>query len=162
MSFDLDSSLGAAFGELGWSAARPGSENEYVIGDYAHGFLLLQRPDYIQVARRTSRGEPALKMWTPNPLWAQVYVAFWTARLLRYRRGLPDLQVPVDPKLVDEAFRLEDSESTGAFLHATSTGDWAGFGRGNAFAAVAFSSYWKTSISEVLDSVLDAPGRAQQ
>jgi hypothetical protein len=157
MSFLLDAGFDAPFAELGWSARRPHSENEWVIGDYAHGFLLLQRPDYVQVARRATRGEAALKMWTPNPQWAQAYVAYWTGRLLRYRRSLPDVKAPVSPEFLDPAFRLDESDPSGVFLHALDSDAWAGFGRGNTFGAVAFSRYWRPSVDEVFRAVLESP-----
>ncbi|GAT74313.1 hypothetical protein [Microbacterium hydrocarbonoxydans] len=158
MSFPLDPAFATPFSELEWSARRPRSEDEWVIGDYARGFLILQRPEYIQVARRVTRGAPAMKMWTPSPQWAQAYVAYWTARLIRYRRGLPDVHAPASAENLGAGFRLDLSDPDGVFLHADGSGDWAGFGRGNEGAAVAFSRYWRPNVAEVLDAVLGEPG----
>ena len=155
MSFRLDPAFDALFAELGWRARSTRSQDELVIGDYAHGFLVLERDRDIQIARREVRGAPSLKMWTASPEWAQHYLAYWTARLVRYRRGLPDRRAITAIDDLNPAFRLDLSDPSGVFLLATGSSEaWAGFGRGNEYAAVAFSNYARVTVQQTIDAVL--------
>lgn len=154
VSLTLDPAFDALFDELGWAVRSPRSADELVIGDYAEGYLLLQRPDFIQIARRSVRGEPALKMWTPSFAWSQQYLAFWVARRVRYERELTDVSVPVGEESLNPGFRLDLSDPTGVFLLGDRPTDWAAFGRGNVFAAVQFSNYARGSVAATIDAVL--------
>lgn len=123
-----------------------------MLGDYAHGYLVLQRPQYVQVARRSVRTEPSLRLWTPDPVMAQKYVAFSIARLVRWTEQLgPRMTLPVDPADVPAPFRIEVDDQDAAFLlWPGGEAAWAGFGRGGAWSAVQFSQYAALDLGDVI------------
>lgn len=153
--WSLDPALEKLIADLGWRVrVNPQNPAEMIIGDYARGFLILGREHDVQVARRSVRGEPSLKMWTPDVLAAQKYVAFFAARLLRFRRGLADVVVPVDPATIADPFVDESAHPLQTKL--TWEDGWAEFGAGNAFAAVQFSHYGRGSVADTIAYVLGA------
>ncbi|MFC5338798.1 hypothetical protein [Leucobacter denitrificans] len=153
--WSLDPALAKLIADLGWQA-RLNSQNpaEMIIGDYARGFLILGREHDVQVARRSVRGGPSLKMWTPDVEAAQKYVAFFAARLLRFRQGLGDVAVPVDSATLESPFADASAHPLQTKLEWGSS--WAEFGAGNGFAAVQFSHYGRGSVADTIAYVLDA------
>lgn len=153
----LDPALDAALARIGWEArVSPGREEETVVGDYARGFLILRLGDVYQVARRSVRGEPSLKMWTPDAQAAQKYVAFWLAREIRFRERASDVSYPVAEDTVTPPFRLV---SIGPLPQAriewgAGASDWAEFGAGNTYAAVQFTHYARESVGALLAQLL--------
>ena len=151
MSF-LSPDLTAVVTELGWrERLNPANEAELIIGDYARGFLVLRLDQEIQVAQRPLRGAPSLKLRTNDITAAQKYIAFYAARLLRFRRNLPDRSVPVDPSLVAPPFVLTADEFRCALTWDDS---WADFGVGNEFAAAQFSQYGRGGVGDTLTEIL--------
>lgn len=139
----LDSQLVQLMNRLGWEQRRSSIPGETVIGDYARGYLLLQRENCIQVARRSSRGEPALKMWTPDAIAAQKYVTFCVARVVAYvESGVIASAPSPDLTMVSAPFEVDVSRHDGTFVTWGETPDaWAGFGVGNIHLATQFAQY---------------------
>lgn len=133
---------------LGWSTHPGASADETVIGDYARGYLVLQMPRYVQVARRSSRGGPSLTMWSPDEEAVQKHLAFRLGRLVRYREESGPIAVqPVDGGEVPAPFRIE-TDDDGAVFALWGGGDaWAGFGAGNEFAARQFAAYARGDVA---------------
>lgn len=141
--------------DLDWRVRlNPQNPAEMILGDYARGFLILGREHDVQVARRSVRGEPSLKMWTPDVEAAQQYVAFFSARLLRFRRGLDDVRVPVEPETVADPYRITSQHPLQTRLEWE--GSWAEFGAGSTFAAVQFSHYARGGVQGTIDFVASA------
>lgn len=153
----LDPRIVDLAGRLGWSVRETGDPAETLLGDYARGYLLLQTPRFVQVARRSVRTGPSLKLWTPDPVAAQKYVAYATARLVRWTEGRgPYRGLPLAPAAVPAPFRLEVDDQEAAFL-LWPGGDaaWAGFGRGGAWGAVQFAQYAGLDLDAVIRRGLD-------
>ena len=149
----LDPSLEKLIADLGWRVRlNPENPAEMIIGDYARGFLILGREHDVQVARRSVRGGPSLKMWTPDVEAAQKYVAFFAARLLRFRNGLGDIAVPVDAGSIAAPFIEVSAHPLQTKLEWGN--GWAEFGAGNAFAAVQFSHYAQGNVEDTIRYVL--------
>ena len=141
--------------DLDWRVrANPENPAEMILGDYARGFLMLRREHDVQVARRSVRGEPSLKMWTPDVQAAQQYIAFFSARLLRFRRGLDDIRVPIEPEAVEDPYRLASQHPLQTRLEWGE--GWAEFGAGSTFAAVQFSRYARGGVQDTIDFVTSA------
>lgn len=152
----LDPRLTGLIERLGWTHRASSTPGETVIGDYARGYLFLEREQYIQVARRAVRGEHSLKMWTPDPNAAQKYVAFCAARLVTYYEARAVASAPpIDPSTVAAPFTLDSSSGDGTFV---TWGDephsWAGFGRGNTHTAVQFTHYADLPIETIIERSL--------
>lgn len=159
----LEPDLLEAAARLGWVIRPTGNERETCLGDYARGYLLLERENYIQLARRSERGEPTLKLWSPDAALPQKYLAFATARLVRYYER-PDASValPTDPAALAPGFFIEHDESGNVFLKEDGAGGlWAGFGAGNEYLAVQVSHLAVRSVAEVVRDMLapDAESR---
>lgn len=157
MKFQLDPILLEAAARLGWAPRETGNPDEMALGDYAHGYLLLQRPEYIQLARRSERGEPSLKLWGPELNDLQKYLAFNTARLIRsVEKPGDDIVLPIDPATISAPFRLEHDESRNVFLlwNVDGIDHWLGFGRGNEFIATQYSHYAARDIANIVTDAL--------
>lgn len=152
----LDPTLDAALRQIGWdSRVTPGNDREIVVGDYARGFLILHLDAQVQVARRSVRGEPSLKMWTGDFDAAQKYVAFWVGREIRFRQGRPDHSVPVSADSVSAPFRITSTHPLQARIEwGIQPHEWAEFGAGNTFAAVQFSHYARGTVADTLEQIL--------
>ena len=124
---------------LGWGVyPNPSAENEVILGDIAQGFRILRLPDQWQVAQRSTRGDPSLKLTTNCLEAAEKYIAHAVARVQRFREGLPDLTLSTRTEDVAAPYSLLDSP----FECRLSWGEcWADFGAGNSYAAVQFSQY---------------------
>lgn len=132
--------------KLGWSV-RANTDNpaEVIVGDYARGFLVMNLENEIQVAQRPLRGEPSLKLRTNDFEVAEQYIVFYAARLLRFREGLGDVDIAVDPTVIGEPFELRSTP----FECTLSWGEsWVDFGAGNDFAAAQFVQYRRDSITD--------------
>lgn len=148
----LSPELSAVVSELGWrERPNPANAAELIVGDYARGFLILRLAQEIQVAQRPLRGVPSLKLRTNDMAAAEKYVAFYAARLLRFRRKLPDRSVPVDPSAVAPPFVLTADEFRCALTWDQS---WADFGVGNEFAAAQFAQYGRGDVGDTLTEIL--------
>lgn len=159
----IDPALAGLVARLGWDLRPTGVEGETCLGDHAHGYLLLDRGEYIQLARRAVKGDPSLKLWSPDVTDLQRYVAFNAGLLVRHMEGLAPVHLPVDEAAIPEAFTLVRDESSNVFLTWSVDGieHWAGFGTGNEFIAVQFSQYALRSIEDIVDDILapNAPER---
>lgn len=151
----LSPELSAAVADLGWgqrlNATNPA---ELIIGDYARGFFILRLEQEIQVAQRSLRGGPSLKLRTNDMAAAEKFIAFYVARLLRFRRTQSDRSVPIDPSAIAPPFALTADE----FRCVLTWGDsWIDFGVGNSFAAAQFAQYGRGDVGDTLADILSAP-----
>lgn len=148
----LSPELSAVIAELGWrERLNPANEAELIVGDYARGFLILRLDQEIQVAQRSLRGGPSLKLRTNDVAAAEQFVAFYAARLLRFRRNQPDRSVPVDPSAIAPPFELSADEFRCVLAWDAS---WADFGVGNEFAAAQFAQYGRGDVGDTLVQIL--------
>lgn len=162
MTLQLDAELLTLAGRLGWAVRPTGNPKETCLGDYAHGYLLLECDGFVQVARRSERGDPSLKLWSPSLPTLQRYLAFNVAQLVRYYEQLgPPVSLPTDAAAIVAPFRLQHDESGNVFLlwSDESAEQWAGFGRGNEFIATQVSQYATRPIESIVADVL-APDAA--
>lgn len=153
MSF-LNPDVEALAARLGWSV-RPNDDNasELIVGDYARGFLLLQMPEELQLAQRPLRGEPSLKLRTNDLEAAQHYMVFQLVRLLRFREGRADLEIPIDPAAIAAPFALRSTPFECVLRWG---GSWVEFGAGNEFAAAQFVHYVRGTTEETGALLLSA------
>lgn len=163
MSLLIEPALAGLVARLGWDVRATGTEGETCLGDYAHGYLFLEGEQYIQLARRAVKGDPSLKLWSPDAASLQKYVAFNAGQLVRYHEGLEPVRLPVDEASVPEEFTLVHDESRNVFLTWQVDGveRWAGFGAGNEFVAVQFSQYALRPIEEIVNDILDPDAGAR-
>ncbi len=103
--------------------------------------------------RRSERGGPSLRLWSPDAQFLQKYLAFQVAQLARYRATEPAYVLPVAEDAVRAPFRVSKDDTGGVFLHWAENG-WAGFGRGNGFMATQVSQYASHSIPEIIRRTL--------
>ncbi|TFD61600.1 hypothetical protein E3T39_06050 [Cryobacterium suzukii] len=164
MTLQLNTGLLTLAGRLGWAVRPTGNPRETCLGDYAHGYLLLECDGFVQVARRSERGDPSLKLWSPSLPVLQRYLAFNIAQLVRYyeQLGAP-VSLTTDVAAIVEPFRLERDESGNVFLlwNDGSAEQWAGFGRGNEFVAAQVSQYATRPTGAIIADML-APDAAVQ
>ncbi|MFC8681186.1 hypothetical protein ACFT30_06645 [Microbacterium ureisolvens] len=148
----LSPELSAVVAELGWRE-RPNAADaaELIVGDYARGFLILKLEQETQVAQRSLRGGPSLKLRTNDVTAAEKYIAFYAARLLRFRRNLPDRSASVDASAIAPPFKLTADEFRCELAWDDS---WADFGVGNEFAAAQFAQYGRGDVGDTLTSIL--------
>ncbi len=149
MSLTLDPALLEAAAKIGWAPRDTGRQGETCLGDYTRGYLMLDRGEYIQLARRSERGAPSLRLWSPNPEFLQKYIAFQVGQLIRYDQDQQPIALPTAETAVRAPFRLSKGDVGGVFLH-WSDSEWAGFGLGNEFVAAQVSQYAQHSISDII------------
>jgi hypothetical protein len=157
----VDPAVLALAERLGWGIRETGDPDETMLGDYADGFLLLDRGQYVQLARRSEKGDPALKVWSPDVAALQCYLAASIARLVRYTEGIgPDIRLPSTAADVVPPAVLVHDDAEAVFLRwgPDDSEHWAGFGRGAEATAAQFSRYLGRSSQEIIDELLTPPG----
>ncbi|WP_207454263.1 hypothetical protein [Desertivibrio insolitus] len=158
----VDPAVLSAAERLGWSVRETGNPDETMLGDCANGFLLLDRGQYVQLARRSEKGAPALKLWSPDVAALQSYLAAAIARLVRYREGIgPDIRVPSAVDDVAAPAELVHNDHGDVFLRWGPIGSdhWAGFGRGAEPTAVQFSHFVGRAPQSIIDELLSPTAR---